>query len=49
MDEDKNKNYIGTLPHDFCINLQQNNPLKFVVLRLVRVIIVNWLDGVNGL
>ena len=35
------------LPHDFCVNLHQDNPLKLVVLRPVWVLIANWLAGVN--
>ena len=49
MGEDKNQNRIGTSPHDFRVNLYQNNPLKLVVLRPVRVLIANWLAGVNKL
>ena len=49
MGEDKNQNIIGTLPHDFRVNLHQNNPLKLVVLRTVRVLIADWLSGVNKL
>ena len=49
MGEDKNQNCIGPSLHNFCVNLHQNNPLKLVVLRLVRVIIANLLAGVNKL
>ena len=41
MGEDKNQNFIGPSPHNFCVNLHQNNPLKLVVLRPVWVLIVN--------
>ena len=47
MGEEKNQNCIGPLPHDFCFNLHQNNPLKLVVLWPVRLLIANWLAGVN--
>ena len=49
MGEDKNQNFIGTSPHEFCVNLYQNNPLNLVVLRPVRLLIANWLAGVNKL
>ena len=49
MGEDKNRNYIGTFPHNFRVNLHQNNPLKLVVLWPVRIIIVNCIDGLNKL
>ena len=49
MGEDKNQNCIGPSPHNFRVNLHQNNPLKLVVLRPVRVLIANWLAGVNKL
>ena len=49
MGEDKNQNFIGPLPHNFRVNLHQNNPLKLVVLWPVRVLIENWLAGVNKL
>ena len=49
MGEDKNQNRIGTLPHDFLVNLHQKKPLKLVVLWTVRVIIANWIAGVNKL
>ena len=49
MGEDKNQNFIGPSPHDFYVNLLQNNPLKLVVLRPVRVLIANWLAGLNEL
>ena len=49
MGEDKNQNWIGTLPHDFRINLHQNNPLSIVVLRPVKVLMANWLAGVYEL
>ena len=49
MGEDKKRNHIGTSPHDFHVFLHQNNPLKLVVLRPVRVLIANWLAGANRL
>ena len=49
MGEEKNRNHIGNLPHDFHIFLHQYNPLKFVVLRPVRVLIVDWLSGAKKL
>ena len=49
MGEDKNQNWTSPSLHDFRVNLQQNNPLKLVVLRTVMVIIANWLAGVNKL
>ena len=47
--EDKNHNRIGTSLNNFRVNLHQNNPLKLVVLRPVRLLIANWIDGVNEL
>ena len=47
--EDKNHNFIGTSPHNFRFNLHQNNPLKLVVLRTIRLLITNWLASVNEL
>ena len=41
MGECKNHNYIGLSPHDFRVNLHQNNPLKLVVLWPVRLLIAN--------
>ena len=49
MGEDKNRNRIGTLPHEFHVFFHQNNPLKLVVLRPVRVLIANWLARMNKL
>ena len=49
MGEDKNRNRIGIFPHDFHVFLHQNNPLKLVVFRPVRVLIANCLAGVNKL
>ena len=49
MVENKNQNCIGPLTHDFRINLHQNNPLKLVFLRPVRLLITNCLAGVNEL
>ena len=49
MGEEKNQNLIGTSPQDFHVLLHQNNPWKLVVLQMVRVIITNWLAGVNKL
>ena len=49
MGEDKNQNCIGPLPHDFRVNLHQNNPLRLVVLQPVWLLIANWLDGLNEL
>ena len=41
MGEEKNQNCIGPSPHDFRVNPHQNNTLKLVVLRPVRVLIAN--------
>ena len=41
MGEDKNQNCIGPSPHDFRVNLHQNNLLKLVVIRTVWVLIAN--------
>ena len=49
MDEDKIQNYIGPSPHNFHVNLHQNNPLKLVVLWPVRLLIANFLAVVNKL
>ena len=49
MVEDKNQNCIGPSPHNFRVNLQQNNPLKLVVICTVRVIISNCIAGLNKL
>ena len=49
MGEGKKRNRIGTSLHNFHVFLQQNNPLKFVVIWMVRVIIENWLARVNKL
>ena len=44
-----NWNRIGTSPHKFRVLLHQNNSLKLVFIWPVRVLIENWLDGVNKL
>ena len=49
MGEDKNRNHIGKLLHNFHVFLQQNNPLKIVFLRTVRVLITNWLARMKEL
>ena len=49
MGEDKNQNYIGISTHKFRVNLHQKKTLKLVVLRTVKIIIVNWLAVVNEL
>ena len=49
MGEDKNQNHIGTSPHNFRVNLHQNNPLKLVFISPVRVLIPYWLSGANEL
>ena len=41
MGEDKKQNCIGPSPHDFRVNLHQNNPLKLVVLSLVWELMMN--------
>ena len=47
--EDKKQNCIVPSPHNFRVNLHQNNLLKLVVIRPVRVLIANWLAEVNEL
>ena len=45
--EEKNRNRIGTSPHNFHVFLHKKNPLKLVVLQPVRVIIAKWIYWVN--